>query len=1351
MRSKLFRMILLLMALPLTLAAQDFINLTPMPSTLVKGTGSLTLTADYKVGYAADLSADMQQEVAKFVAAVNHATGYSGTAAAGATDALITVVYDGTQPDEGYRLTVSATKAEVKAKTPVGLYYAFQTIKKVLPANVMAAVRDAGVTTYAIPAMTVIDKPRFGYRGFMLDVSRHFFSLDDVKRMIDVMSYYKMNKFHWHLSDDQGWRVEIKKYPKLTSVASVAPNCRLTDMDKGQYWINQPYGPYFYTQDQLREVVAYAAERHIDVIPEIDMPGHFTAALVAYPEFSCSPSASRAVWTDGGISADVLNVANPRAVQFAKDILDEIMDIFPSDRIHIGGDECPTSAWQNNAECQKAYADLGLTSYRALQSHFIKQLSDHVTAKGRHIAVWNEAICAEGTDLDIMKQTGATVYCWTYSPSAASACAKAAELKMNNIFTPWGPYYINRKQSTNPGEPAGAGDGTDTVEKTYNTEAAGSNISATALPYYTGVQGTFWTEHVSDRRYMEYLALPRLIAIAEAGWTPSAKKNFADFQKRITADTLLLNYNNYNYGRHYILGAKQETSMVMPKASTAKHAYWYRLVTRATGDRQNNCMELLREGSPIIAAQSGKNAKAGRLWQNAQVEEGDAAYDYQLWAFEEDPANPGRYALVCKAIPAGSVKPQPTSTNTSGRWDYDNTTKHYCFILGEGGYGVTGDGYYYTLRSTSITNTYMNAAASGQGFSVNVYPNPTDGNGGLWLLKPMFTLASDADLTSMLEEINEILPLARTYAGGQALIGAYSKESTDALKALVEGNDPDTMTDEQLAAYAAQVKEAYAAFKASFGRPEAGKTYRISNTVEGFEGIALTDVAGKARLTHGTATFQSDAWRVESTSLADDGTQTLTLSNVATGRYIGSPAASFVSRKGYPVAVASGQHSITAAFNAAEADFTLASEGKALFPVPETADAYAGNVSSGPTIDGGQTLRWQGTGWAFTEVKAITFVCRDKDGNALDTKQRSVPVVTDQPLSAFAPAIPNFSLISLTADEANADRQIAVYERTAYSVTYVLTDASGALIDKQDVSVPVGQSLTVSWPDVPHFRFGTAGVAEGSTLAVVSDTILTATYTTDAYLGASRLAEQVETVEDGKSYIIFDAHSDRYGYRRADPAGLAVRSIRTMDQGIDPYGIWTLEAKGNGFKIKNAYAGKYVPSMTTQAVAPVLSANGETWTISTNSDGSKKIKGQSNGVCWDGLANGNLVGWNDPGHPYHFYTYFAQPYYLVTVQAVDDKNQVLSTESTLVAAGGEYHLYAPTFASYTLSSIEGADGLADIQGHTTVILHYAAPDAIGAISADGRSSRGLYDLSGRRVKAAQKGLYIVDGKKVLVP
>ena len=206
-----------------------------------------------------------------------------------------------------------------------------------------------------------------------------------------------------------------------------------------------------------------------------------------------------------------------------------------------------------------------------------------------------------------------------------------------------------------------------------------------------------------------------------------------------------------------------------------------------------------------------------------------------------------------------------------------------------------------------------------------------------------------------------------------------------------------------------------------------------------------------------------------------------------------------------------------------------------------------------------------------------------------------------------------------------------------------------------------------------------------------------------------------------------------------------------MDQGIDPYGIWTLEAKGNGFKIKNAYAGKYVPTMTTQAVAPVLSANGETWTISTNSDGSKKIKGQSNGVCWDGLANGNLVGWNDPGHPYHFYTYFAQPYYLVTVQAVDDKNQVLSTESTLVAAGGEYHLYAPTFASYTLSSIEGADGLADIQGHTTVILHYAAPDAIGAISADGRSSRGLYDLSGRRVKAAQKGLYIVDGKKVLVP
>lgn len=227
----------------------------------------------------------------------------------------------------------------------------------------------------------------------MLDVSRHFFTVDEVKRMLDVMSYYKMNAFHWHLTDDQGWRVEIKKYPKLTTVGSIAPNSLFTDLyEAKQYWINKPYGPYFYTQDEIRDVVAYAKERHITIVPEVDMPGHSSAAMASYPEYSCNPSGGHQVWSKGGISYDVINVANPAAVQFAKDVLSEIMDLFPGERIHIGGDECPVDAWKNNAECQALYKAKGFTNYRQIQSYFIQELSEFVKERGRKLAVWNETI-----------------------------------------------------------------------------------------------------------------------------------------------------------------------------------------------------------------------------------------------------------------------------------------------------------------------------------------------------------------------------------------------------------------------------------------------------------------------------------------------------------------------------------------------------------------------------------------------------------------------------------------------------------------------------------------------------------------------------------------------------------------------------------------------------------------------------------------------------------------------------------------------------------------------------------------------------------------------------------------------
>lgn len=527
----------------------DIVNLTPRPMEMTLSGGTYTLPTQIKIG-ANKLDKAIVAEATKFIEAIQAATPLrAGLVKSSKADIKLSL--DKTCKAEGYKLDITASGISVKAATPAGFFYAFQSIKKMLPPNVMAGVRDPKVTTYSLPLLSINDEPRFGYRGFMLDVSRHFFTVGEVKRMIDIMAAYKMNVFHWHITDDQGWRVEIKKYPKLTSVGSVRSNSWTVDMNYGDYWTNSQYGPYFYTQDEIADIINYCHRRHIKVIPEVDMPGHFVAAMASYPEFSCTPNGNHSVWINGGVSSDVLNVANPKAVQFAKDILSEIMDLFPDGYIHIGGDECPTTAWQNNAECQALYTKLGLSDYRQLQSHFIKEISDYVKTRGYKMLMWNESITASGADLDLMKQTGATVMCWTPCQQAA---LKAAQLGLDNIVTEYhsatGGYYINRRQSNAPGEPNGAGYGDDTVEGCYNYVPVPTSVPRELLPHYTGVQGTFWTEHVANREYLEYLALPRLMAVAEAGWTPQDKKDFSDFRLRMMADTLMLNYNNYQYGRH---------------------------------------------------------------------------------------------------------------------------------------------------------------------------------------------------------------------------------------------------------------------------------------------------------------------------------------------------------------------------------------------------------------------------------------------------------------------------------------------------------------------------------------------------------------------------------------------------------------------------------------------------------------------------------------------------------------------------------------------------------------------------------------------------------------------------------
>ena len=595
--------------------AQQFVNLTPVPMQMHVDKGVYRLPAQFTIG-GAQLPDSIKAEAHKFVTDFNKsATGATAFFNKKAEGAALELVHNQTLyktlGQEGYKLSVTANGIRLESATTSGFFYGLTSLKKMLPACIAAGVKDEKVATYELPLVQITDKPRFPYRGFMLDVARHFFSVQEVKKMLDVMAIYKLNKFHFHLTEDQGWRWEVKKYPKLTKVGAVAPNTYVTSMEHGAYWTNQQYGPYFYSREDLKEIVAYAASKHIEVIPEIDMPGHFSAAMAAYPEFSCNPDGVHRVETWGGVFTDVLNVANPKAVRFVKDILDELMAIFPSKNIHIGGDECPTTAWEHNAECQALYKKLKLTSYRQLQTHFIAEITDYLKSKGRKISVWNETVTEKGADLQLMKKTGATVYCWVPARKGAEI---ANSLGLPSIYTIYGPYYINRAPRKEGWMKTLPGNGSDHLKATYDEQP-------TELSHSIGVQGTFWTEHVATPDVMEFLALPRLIAVGEAGWTPQSKKNFDSFVQRMRADTTMLNYGGYSYDRAYLVEnntpPKNNPTVAAP-AVLPKNGQVY--VVRNTVEGHTGAM-LADDGQQqgLIHSHSGQNANNGWEVVNASA------------------------------------------------------------------------------------------------------------------------------------------------------------------------------------------------------------------------------------------------------------------------------------------------------------------------------------------------------------------------------------------------------------------------------------------------------------------------------------------------------------------------------------------------------------------------------------------------------------------------------------------------------------------------------------------------------------------------------------------------------------
>ena len=434
---------------------------------------------------------------------------------------------------EAYQLKVDASQVVISSPSEAGVFYGIQTLRK--------AVDVAEGSNVELPAVEINDQPRFGYRGMMLDVGRHFFSMDEIKTYIDMMALHNINRFHWHLSEDQGWRIEIKKYPKLTEIGSMRKET-VIGHNSGKY-DGKPYGG-FYTQEQAKEIVAYAAERYITVIPEIDLPGHMQAALPAYPELGCTGGPYE-VWTQWGVSDNVLCAGNDQTIQFIKDVLAEIVEIFPSEYIHVGGDECPKVKWSTCPKCQARIKALGLksdnkhTKEERLQSYVIHEAEEFLNSKGRKMIGWDETL--EGG-----LAPNATVMSWRGEAGGIEAAKQHHDVVMTPNTYLYFDYYQSKDTET---EPMAIG-GYLPIERVYSYEPMPKSLSPEEQKYIVGVQANLWTEYIPDFKQVQYMVLPRMAALCESQWCAPEKKNYEAFLQRVSRLIDIYAKNGWNYATH---------------------------------------------------------------------------------------------------------------------------------------------------------------------------------------------------------------------------------------------------------------------------------------------------------------------------------------------------------------------------------------------------------------------------------------------------------------------------------------------------------------------------------------------------------------------------------------------------------------------------------------------------------------------------------------------------------------------------------------------------------------------------------------------------------------------------------
>ncbi|WP_416989920.1 beta-N-acetylhexosaminidase [Alistipes finegoldii] len=514
------------------------VAVVPLPEHIVEGQGTFRLTSDAEVVLLFD-----DERLAGVTAALNKVLmplfgrGPRVRHADKAADHAVNVTRDETMPAEAYRLFVTPCRIDIVAGGAQGAFYAVQTLRQLLPA---AAYEADDVRAVELPVVTIEDKPCLGYRGMMLDVGRHFFTVDEVKEALDIMALHKLNVFHWHLTDDQGWRIEIRKYPKLTEIGSVRSRTLIGRDPGGTYDENckfdeTPYGGY-YTQDEIRDVVNYAAERFITVIPEIEFPGHAVGALASYPWLGCTGEQYevRQTWD---IDDRVFCIGKETTFEFIEGVLEEVLELFPSEYIHIGGDECPTVMWKKCPHCKARMKAERLKRPRRLQNYATARVEKFLNAHGRRLIGWDEILEGEVTPT-------ATIMSWR----GAEGGIKAAKMGNHAIMAPTTHCYLDYYQTRDTaGEPLAIG-GYLPVEKVYSLDPY-EMLTADEQRCILGVQANLWTEYIATWPHAEYMLLPRLSALAEVGWSLD-RKDYGDYLRRVRRLAKIYDACGYNYAKH---------------------------------------------------------------------------------------------------------------------------------------------------------------------------------------------------------------------------------------------------------------------------------------------------------------------------------------------------------------------------------------------------------------------------------------------------------------------------------------------------------------------------------------------------------------------------------------------------------------------------------------------------------------------------------------------------------------------------------------------------------------------------------------------------------------------------------